>query len=152
MVHRMAPSRPDPFEQFASEHGLKIDTEQVYSAPRDVRATPAALDRHVLVGLAGKRADVPPLRLVFLSSPEDESPPTIRDVLWWLSSDAWAIEHARHDYVTWAAMYEYPDSESATRNLFALHSRQSAGLKTLLGDAGYRDLLTLYEREAEAHK
>lgn len=73
-------------------------------------------------------------------------------MIWWLSSDACAVEHARHDYDSWAAIYEYPTGELATRRLYALHSRQSARMKMMLGDAGYRDLLRIYEEEAEVSK
>lgn len=60
----------DPFEKFASEHGLAIETEDLYAAPRDIRSPPADLDRTVLVELSGTRGDAGPLLSLFLASPE----------------------------------------------------------------------------------
>jgi hypothetical protein len=143
----MAPPT-DPFERFATERGIRISTAELGAAPRDIRASPAELDRHVLVELTNPRADAPPLRTLFLTAPEESNSPTMRDVLWWLASDAWAVDRAHYDLGKWAAMYEYPDGEPATLRLFRLHVGQAEALRALVGDVGYRDLLTLHQRDA----
>ena len=143
-------SRPDPFELFAAQHSLCLSTEELCAAPRDVLAPPAENERHVLVALAGATRDAAPVRMIFITASIDPRLPTIRDVLWWFASDSWAIEQAAHDYRRWAALYKYPESDTAAPRLFEMHATQAKALATLLDESGYAKLLALYEDEVRA--
>ena len=66
--------------------------------------------------------------MVFITASEAPGIPTIRDVLWWLASDSWAIERATYDYRRWAALYKYPESDTAAPRLFEMHAAQANGV------------------------
>jgi hypothetical protein len=136
-------SRPDPFEEFATEVGLRLRTEEISAAPRDVLAPAADQDRYYLVTIAGRRDDSAEFRTLF-GTGSDEAPPSTRDVLWWLASDSWAIEDSKRDYHRWAATHNQSYSRAGL-HLFELHARQADKARDLLGDALYRKLLSLYE-------
>jgi hypothetical protein len=138
---------PDLFTNFADHFGLQIETEEVSAAPRDVLASPADGEWLTLVTLHARGSDSPCVRLVFVREPADLRPPTIRDALWWLASDSWAIEHAGRDLSQWAAIYQYPADDSSTRRLFTVHRDRADQLMGTLGQSGYTDLLALYRAE-----
>jgi hypothetical protein len=138
----------DPFARFASDCRLCITAEALYVAPRDVLHPPEESEEPYIVTLTGPVPDVPPLRLVFEVPLASRSEPTMRDVLWWLASDAWAIEHARGTLEDWAADHGYALHEPATTRLFERHAQQAATLARLLGPANYQRLLALFETEA----
>jgi hypothetical protein len=140
-------SHPDPFELFAAQRELQISAAELCAAPRDVLAPPADLERYVLVTLAEPRQGTATVRTVFVSEAANAKHPTFRDVLWWLASDSWAIERAGRDYLRWAELYKYPDSDTAASRLFELHSTRATALAALLGESHYAELLSLYERE-----
>ena len=143
----------DPFERFASECELRISVEAISLAPRDVLASPVDADEHFLVTLSGPRADAGSIRLVIVIPPTDESKsPTVRDALWWLAADAWAIERADGDMERWASMYDYPLESTTTARLFERQMRQTSALRALLCGDRYRRLLELYEGEVSASK
>lgn len=71
----------------------------------------------------------------------------MRDVLWWLAGDAWAVERARGDREVWAATYGYPPTDAATARLFERHTRQTACLAALLGRSDYARLVALYDAD-----
>src|SRR5579884_1892360 len=140
----MVADNSDPFLAFATKHGLRIVTDDLCIIPRDVLASPAESDRHTLVTLIGRHAAVEPLRVLFVGEGCDVRPPSIRDVLWWLSSDSWALDQADRDCSAWAREYSYPDEDPATLRLFRVHSRNAQQLKHLLGQPAYDELLQLY--------
>ncbi len=143
----------DPFERFASECELRVSVEAISLAPRDVLASPVDADEHFLVTLSGPRADAGSIRLVIVIPPTDESKsPTVRDALWWLAADAWAIERADGDMERWASMYDYPLESTTTARLFERQMRQTSALRALLCGDRYRRLLELYEGEVSASK
>lgn len=143
--------RPDAFGQFATECGLRLSWIDVNAAPRDVTAPPDELERFALVTVSGKRADAAPLQTLFVSDRSDPTAPSMRDVLWWLSSDSWAIEHADREVAKWSAVYGYREESPATARLFRLHVAQADSLQALLGAAAYRELLALYQAELKSH-
>ena len=147
----MTRDRSDRFADFAARHGLHIEQEELAASPRDVVAPPREIESHTLLTLHGPKADAVPLRTLFVSEATDSRPPSVRDALWWLSSDSWAIERAGRDCRMWAATYGYPDADAATVRLFRLHLRQAENLAALLGEDLYRELLALYEREVATH-
>jgi hypothetical protein len=71
----------------------------------------------------------------------------MRDVLWWLSADSWAIERADRELVKWSAVYGYPVESTATTRIFRLHIAQADSLQSLLGTEAYGELLGLYQAE-----
>ena len=137
-------SRSDPFEGFATECGLRLSTEELSAAPRDVLAPGSDQDRYFLVTITGRRADSAELRSLFVTG-ADEAAPSTRDFLWWLASDSWAIEDSHRDFHTWVATHSQRADDPAALHLFELHSRQADNARALLGDAMYRKLLSLYE-------
>lgn len=143
----MTRDRSDQFADFAARYGLRVEREELPTAPRDVVAPPRELELHTLLTLRSRRADAEPLRTLFTSDASELRTPSIRDTLWWLSSDSWAIEHSGRDVRQWSATYGYPDAEPATLRLFRMHLRQAEKLALLLGDTCYRELLAIYEAE-----
>lgn len=143
----MGSARPDPFEQFVIKHGLLITSEAVVAYPRDVLATPADLDRHMVVTLRNPAGNAPPLVSLFVCGADDARPASNRDIMWWLSADSWALERADWELHRWAATYGYPDADPATLRLMRLHAGQAEALVVLLGRLAYEELLTTYERE-----
>lgn len=143
----------DAMSHFAASRRLRLNTEPVYHAPYDAVEPPAEAEQAYLVNLT---LDDPPstsaMRLVFFVSPtpgegrshNSEVRPSVRDVLWWLAADAWAVEHARRDPVTWAAHHGFDSNEPATQLQFDQRLRQALELRALLGDTNYGRLLTLY--------
>jgi hypothetical protein len=139
-------SRPDPFEQFAARNQLQIAIAEVSAAPRDVLAQPSDLERYLVATLTRASDMASAVRMLFVTDATVRYQPTVRDVLWWLSSDSWAIEQGGREYSRWAATYGYQDDDAAALHLFQLHHTQAIALGTLLGGE-YTTLLALYESE-----
>jgi hypothetical protein len=139
----------DTFEQFARTSGLQIATTPLNAAPRDL-AAPA--DEHESYTLVELRRDglESPLRVLFLSEASCTEPPSLRDVLWWLASDAWAIERGEWDATKWRSVLRYSTDSDASARLFNLHRSQTEMLSALLGEDAYRDLLAKYA--AQLHR
>ncbi len=146
----MSPSQPDPFERFAGECGLRMTAEPLYSAPRDILHPPAESDQQFLVTIRGARSDEPSIRLAFATPLTDREPPSRRDILWWLASDAWAIREAEGNLSRWATGYGYPANDEATTRLFEQHLRQTVSLEALLGQERLERLLAIYASEIAA--
>ena len=142
----------DEVDRLATACGLTLTAEALYSAPRDVASPPAEMEQHHLVTLKrhGGRGDV--IRMVFVSPLLDADAPTLRDVLWWLAGDAWAIERAGATLDTWAAIHGYPLEDPAVAQLFARHVTQASSLQAWLGEDAYRALLAAYAAEIAADK
>lgn len=143
----MASGHPDPFVRFATQCGLQLTAVDLLAAPRDVLAPPCELEWHTLVTLSRAREEDASIRAVFVTQASDPRPPSLRDVLWWLSADAWAIEQSTRDLVQWSGTYRYPDDDPATLRLFRLHVEQAKALGALLGETAYRALLAIYEAQ-----
>lgn len=137
----------DPIEQFAEGCALRMDAEPLSVAPRDVLAPLDSVEQHFLVTLTRAGADSPPVRLVFLTPISSGGEPSLRNVLWWVAGDAWAIAQGDGELVRWAATYGYPPDAEATAWLFEQASRQAAALRALLGDSDMQRLMTLYEAD-----
>lgn len=146
----------DPFAQLAAESELLLQADALYHAPHDALESPGEADRAYLVTLtAGSISTEHTLRLVFLATPipiadggpaanASDTPPTMRDVLWWLAADAWAVEHAKRDPATWAAHHAFDARAPATQRRFDQLLRQATTLSTLLGAQNYARLLDLH--------
>ena len=143
----MSPSQPDPFERFAGECGLRMTAEPLYSAPRDILHPPAESDHQFLITIRGAKSDEALVRLAFATPLTDREPPSRRDILWWLASDAWAIREAGGDLSRWATAYGYPANDEATGRLFDQHARQTVSLEALLGKDALDRLLAIYSSE-----
>ena len=84
--------------------------------------------------MAGPRPEAGSLRLIIVIPPTDKrEPPTVRDALWWLAADAWAIERAEGNMERWASTYDYAPESAATARLFERQLRQT--LDGVVGDA-----------------
>lgn len=142
----MRPSSSDPFERLAAECGLTLAAEALYSAPRDVASPPVEMDQHYLVTLTQASSDVV-LRVVFTTPLSDPAPPTLRDVLWWLAADGWAVERAGSVFGEWTALHGYPTQDPASARLFSQHVTQASSLATLIGNDCYSRLLEAYAAE-----
>src|SRR2546430_2374210 len=80
-------------EWCASECELRLSLEAISLAPRDVLASPVEADEYFLATLSGPRADTGSIHILIVIPPaEERKSPTVRDALWWLAADAWAIE------------------------------------------------------------
>lgn len=140
----------DPFEAFAERSGLRMRAESVYSAPRDVLHPPVDSDQAFLVTLNRDSRPGDSLSLVYFLPMTQERIPGVRDVLWWLAADGWAIEKAENELAAWATGYGYAIDDPATARLFSMHTRQQAALRKLLGVAQHAELLGLYCSEVSS--
>lgn len=138
---------PDPFECFASECELHLTVERLCVAPRDVLASLSRVEQHSVIELTRRGSNASPVRLVFVSPVMDPEAPTVRDVLWWVAGDAWALERGEKRIEPWSATYGYPLEEEATFRLYKQCIHQATALASLLGELDYRRLLALYESE-----
>ena len=145
----MGSDQPDAFCEFARSRGLEFSAADINAAPRDVTASADELEWHRLVSLSCRTSDRP-IQLVFTTDQLDTRPLSIRDVLWWLSSDSWAVERARRDLARWAELYHQSTDSIGASRLFQVHVRQADALRDLLGEADYRVLLSLYQAELTA--
>lgn len=142
----MRPLSSDAFTLFAREHGLTLTSEPLYSAPRDVGGAPAEMEQQYLVRLSrANHSDE--VQLVFAEPLAREEPPTVRDVLWWLAGDAWAIERAGGTIDKWAATHGYAPRHAATTRLFERHVMLASSVRVLLGDDAFSRLIATYESE-----
>lgn len=127
--------------------GLEMSAEPLYSAPRDIAGPPSESDQQYLVRLFPRCAPAPDLRLVFAVPLADGHAPTIREVLWWLAGDAWAVERADGDRNRWALTHGYPPNDGATARLHAHHVAQASALRALLGPTLFARMLSAYASE-----
>lgn len=141
----------DVFDRFAAQCQLELHAEPLVAAPRDVLAGLEETDQYYLVTLSS-RASSESARVIFIRPTTDPSPPTMRDVLWWLAADSWAVDQADRDISRWAATYGIPVGAEPTARLFRLHVAQRQGLARLLGDDAYLRLLALYDAEVTRTK
>lgn len=143
----MTPDGSDAFVQFAMRCGLQMSAEEVSAVPRDVLAPPVDLQWHTLMTLDRPGIHHATLQTIFVSETADRRPPSIRDALWWLASDCWALEHVERDYQRWAATYHYCVDDPATSRLFQLQVNRANALMALLGRSAYNELLAIYATE-----
>ena len=139
---------PDPFDRFSAECSLRRTCEDLCTAPRDLLAPLSEAEQHYVVTLEGPASDsgaARPVRLVFATPLSEAASPSMRDILWWLAGDAWAIERAGGKLAAWASTYGYSADDPLAKRLFERCTRQVRGLSTLLGEADYQRLLALYE-------
>ena len=148
----MSPLARDVFEKFAKDSDLRVTAEPMYSAPRDVLQPPADSEQCFVVTLYAGRSESESIKLVYVSSLSESHAPCVRDVLWWLAADAWALEQANRTIGDWAASYGYAVDDAATKRLFDIHFRQTATLRDLIGPDAFRRLLALYSAEVSLQK
>ena len=142
----MSSTQPDVFERFAAQCRLQLRADPLVAAPRDVLADIEEAEQYYLVTLTSGMADGA-VRSVFIKPTVDPSPPDVRDVLWWLASDGWAVRQSGRDLARWASAYRYPPDAEPTARIFARHVAQSDALEQLLGQVAYDRLLSLYDAE-----
>ena len=143
----MSPNFPDSFERLAVECGVRIAVEELYTAPRDIMCPPADGEQCLLVTLRGMRGGQTALRFAYLAPLAQGAFPTLRDVLWWLASDSWAIEKTGGDQSAWADLHGFPAHDPASSLLFDRHVRLAGDLRALLGPQDYERLIALYARD-----
>lgn len=145
VFERPVPTLPtDPFEQLAAEYGLRISVERVSLAPRDLAAPPDEGERCYLISVVGPEGGTT-ARLAFVRALQDPSPPSVRDALWWLASDAWAVERSGGDISRWAATQRLTLTDTTVVREFDHYSAQSRALALALGADAYQRLLAAYE-------
>ena len=145
VFERPVPTLPtDPFEQLATDCGLRVSAERVSLAPRDLAAPPDEVERCYLITVAGAEGGSV-ARLAFVRALQDPSPPGVRDALWWLASDAWAVERSGGDVTRWAAIQRLTPTDTAVGREFEHYSAQSRALALALGADAYQRLLAAYE-------
>jgi hypothetical protein len=134
----------DPFEQLAAECRLRISVERLSLAPRDLAAPPEEAECSYLVTLTGPEGGAV-ARLVFVTSLRETQAPGLRDALWWLASDAWAIERSAGDVAKWAATHRLTTATTIATAEFDHYRTQARLLAAALGEETYRRLLDAYE-------
>jgi len=145
VFERPVPTLPtDPFEQLAAECGLRISVERISLAPRDLAAPPDESERCYLITVVGPEGGTA-ARLAFVRALQDLTPPSVRDVLWWLASDAWAVERSGGDVARWATMQRLTPTDATVVEEFDHYRAQSQSLALVLGSDVYQRLLAAYE-------
>jgi hypothetical protein len=145
VFERPVPTLPtDPFEQLAAECGLRVSVERVSLAPRDLAAPPDESERCYLITVAGPEGGTA-ARLAFVRPLQDPTPPSVRDALWWLASDAWAVERSAGDMSRWATIQRLTLADTTSEREFDHYSAQSRALALALGAEAYQRLLAAYE-------
>lgn len=142
----MSSAQPDVFERFAVQCQLELRAEPLVAAPRDVLADIDEAEQHYLVTLTSRMSEAS-LTSVFIKPATDASPPDVREVLWWLAADSWAVRQSGCELERWARVHRYPPDAESTVRVFELHVAQSEALERLLGQIGYDRLLSLYDAE-----
>ena len=142
----MSSTSPDVFERFAAQCQLQLRAEPLVAAPRDVLADIDEAEQHYLVTLTSRMSDAS-VTSVFIKPTIDPSFPDVRDVLWWLAADSWAVRQSGGELERWARVYRYPPHAESTARVFERHVAQSEALERLLGQIGYDRLLSLYDAE-----
>jgi len=137
------------FEAFARHCDLACRAERIGAAPRDLLAPLHAAEQHYLVFLSKRDTPEtgPVVRMVFAKPLTDPDGPALRDVLWWLAGDAFAVDQADGQLAPWAASYGHPPHSPESARLFEVQREQTHQLRILLGEVAYRRLLELYESE-----
>ena len=143
---RERPVPTDPFEQLAAECGLRVSAERLSLAPRDLVAPPEEGERSYLVTLTGAEHGVV-ARLVFITSLHEDKAPGLRDALWWLAGDAWAIERSAGDVAKWAATHRLTNASTIATAEFDHYRTQARLLAAALGEETYKRLLDAYDAE-----
>lgn len=133
-------------DAFAQSCGIQVTAEPVGLAPRDTTVALDQAELHYLVVLhrAGSDASV---RFVYAKPATDGAPPTAGEVLWWMAGDAHVMEGAQAERELWATAYGLPPRAEGTARLFDQQRAQRDALAALLGDVGYRRLVSIYESE-----
>ena len=137
-------------ERLVTACGLRLTADALYSAPRDVASPPSEMEQHHLVTLLRRGDAGDALRVVFITPLTESASPTLRDVLWWLAGDAWAIERSGATLDRWAAINGYPLEDPASSQLFERHVTQASALRAWMGADAYRSLLAAYATEVGA--
>ena len=143
----MSSSQRDIFARCAAECQLALRAHPLVGGPRDVLADLEETDHFYLVTLGSRVSDAT-LQTIFVKPAVNASPPDLRDVLWWLASDAWVVRQSGREREQWAREHRYPPGAEATARLFEQHLLQNDALVRLLGEAEYQRLLALYDAES----
>jgi hypothetical protein len=107
-------------------------------------APPEEADRSYLVTLIGAEGGTA-ARLVIVTSLLESRLPGLREALWWLASDAWAIERSAGDVAKWAASHGLTNAATIATAEFDHYGTQARLLAAVLGEDTYRRLLDAYE-------
>jgi len=133
-------------EAFAQRSDIRLSAEPVVLAPRDLTASMEQSEFHYLVVLTRPGSDAA-VRIVYAKPLTDANEPTAGEILWWLAGDAFAVEQSEGDLEPWAHSYGLPPRAEGTARLFDQQRKQSETLRKLLGDVGYRTLISTYASE-----
>ena len=145
VFERPVPTLPtDPFEQLAAACGLRISVERISLAPRDLAAPPDESEGCYLITVRGPEGSTA-ARLAFVRALQDPNPPRVRDALWWLASDAWAVERSGGDVTRWATIQRLTLTDTTVEREFEHYSAQSRTLASAIGSDAYQQLLAAYE-------
>ena len=142
----MSSAQPDVFERFAAQCQLELRAKPLVAAPRDVLADIEEAEQHYLVTVTSRMSEAS-VTSVFIKPATDASLPDVREVLWWLAADSWAVRQSGRELERWARVHRYPPDAESTARVFELHVAQSEALERLLGQIGYDRLLSLYDAE-----
>lgn len=142
----MSSAQPDVFERFAAQCQLQLRADPLVAAPRDLLADVEETEQYYLVTLTSRMSEAS-VRSIFVKPTVDPSPPGVREVLWWLASDAWAVRQSGRELARWASVYRFPPDGEPTARVFERHVAQADALEHLLGQIAYDRLLSLYDAE-----
>lgn len=106
----------------------------------------AEIQQHYLVTLS-RPGSRDPVHIVLVQPLLMPGVPSMRDVLWWLAGDSWAIRQSGASMELWAMTHGHPPGAEATARLHQGYCQQARALEALLGQADYDRLLAVYDAE-----
>ena len=126
---------------FVSRYGVRMTVEWADDNPHMADTIPGASHWKCCLRCDGRQ-----LTVHFSMGPALSGEPSVEDLLDCLASDASGAENAG-SFEEWAGEYGYDtDSRQAERTYHTIE-RQAAGLKRLVGEDAYRELLWGTERD-----
>jgi hypothetical protein len=133
-----------PLAKFIAKHKVRFEAKRIASRPDKLMTD---LSRHFEC-----RLTTPAMRytegmtVYFSQGAAHITPPTVEDVLESLASDAAGYENAR-EFEDWASEYGYDTDSRSAEKTFNAVKEQAEQLKSLLGEAAYKELLWKTERQ-----
>jgi hypothetical protein len=130
---------------FLERYPVKMTTERTFEN-RNMDSDPE-WERTASHWICRLRFQSRQLAIPFSQGSAHKEPPTMRDLLDCLASDASGIENANDDFEEWCGEYGYDTDSRKAERTFKACVRQAKGLRRLLGDDAYELLLWHTERD-----
>jgi hypothetical protein len=133
-------------QEFIDKHGIRFSRKTAYSNPN--MESSEHMTRHFRCVISGPKVDryvrnrmnsfSPSMVVYFSQGSAHKNAPTCADVLDCLASDSNGLDQSFED---WARDLGYSEDSLSAFKTYKICNRQSARLKTVLGDTAFDELL-----------